>query len=114
MRSVVFALLGLTLVACGHSAERTARATATPPAAVVRVEMEHNRFTPRRITVRLGETVRWRNRDAVAHTVASQDVKLSSDAITSGETFSYRPRRTGRFDYYCTIHAGQTGVLIVR
>jgi plastocyanin len=50
----------------------------------------------------------------VAHTVASADLKLSSEAIRGGESFSYRPRRRGRFDYYCTIHANQTGVLIVR
>jgi plastocyanin len=116
MRALAFTLLGLALAACGDSPPRAATATATaaPAAAVVRVDMKHNRFTPRRITVRLGETVRWTNRDRVAHTVASQEVKLSSDAIRGGETFSYRPRRAGRFNYFCTIHAGQTGVLNVR
>ncbi len=112
MRSLVLALLGLTVVACGSSPERTA--SAAPQASVVRVGMKHNRFTPRRITVRLGQRVRWTNGDAVAHTVASVDLRLSSDAIRAGKTFSYRPRRAGRFRYFCTIHAGQTGVLVVR
>jgi plastocyanin len=46
--------------------------------------------------------------------LASADLKLSSEAIRAGKRFSYRPRRRGRFDYYCTIHANQTGVLVVR
>jgi plastocyanin len=76
--------------------------------------MRHNRFVPARVVVRLGETVRWTNRDATAHTVASQDLRLASDAIGPGATFAYRPRRRGRFRYFCTIHAGQNGVLVVR
>ena len=62
----------------------------------------------------VGQTIRWTNDDAVAHTVASSALRLASEGIRSGDTFTYRPARAGRFPYYCTIHAGQRGVLIVR
>jgi plastocyanin len=107
MRVILLAALCLTTVGCGSAAQPTP----TPP--VVNADMRHNRFAPSRLPVRLGQTVRWTNRDAVAHTVASQDLRLSSDAIRAHQTFAYRPRHVGRFTYYCTIHAGQTGVLIV-
>jgi plastocyanin len=111
MRVILLAALCLTTVGCGSAAQPTT--TPTPTATVVNADMRHNRFAPTRLPVRLGQTVRWTNRDAVAHTVASQDLRLSSDAIRAHQTFAYRPRHVGRFTYYCTIHAGQTGVLIV-
>jgi plastocyanin len=116
MRAIVLAAVLVLGVGCGgtgHAARSTATATVTGGGAV-RVTMRHNRFAPHRIVVRLGQTVRWTNHDAVAHTVASAQLRLSSEAIRAGTSFSYRPRRRGRFAYYCTIHAGQTGVLVVR
>ena len=85
---------------------------ATP--AVATVEMRDNRFVPARIVVRRGQLIRWTNHDRVAHTVASSSLRLASEAIDGGGTFSYRPPRAGRFKYYCTIHFGQRGVLVVR
>jgi plastocyanin len=114
---LLLTLLCLAVAGCGSESETTPAKTtpkAAPTAAVLEVDMRHNRFLPHRIVVQPGQTVRWRNRDAVAHTVASQDLHLASEAIRGGETYSYRARRTGRFDYFCTIHAGQTGVLVVR
>lgn len=111
MRAILLATVCLTALGCGGASKPAATATHAP--AVVDADMRHNRFVPPRIVLRLGQTVRWTNRDTVAHTVASQDLRLSSDAIRAHETFRYRPRRVGRFTYFCTIHAGQTGVLIV-
>lgn len=111
VRAILLTALCVTTVGCGGEARPAA--TPTPTATVLSADMSHNRFVPVRLALRLGQTVRWTNRDAVAHTVASQDLHLSSEAIRSHQTFTYRPRRTGRFTYYCTIHAGQTGVLIV-
>jgi plastocyanin len=112
MRAALLAAACLAAAGCGGAPKPAATAPERP--AAVRVEMRDNRFIPRRIVVRLGQAVRWTNRDAVAHTVASRDLQLSSEGIEGGENFGYRPLRAGRFRYYCTIHAGQTGVLVVR
>ena len=76
--------------------------------------MKHNKFRPKRVVVRLGQTVRWTNHDQVAHTVAAQRPSIASEAIGPGATFTYRPRRRGTIRYFCTIHANQNGVLVVR
>jgi plastocyanin len=104
------ALIGLVLAAgCGgdHKAPK-------PAAAVVQVAMRNIKFVPARVTVKVGQTVRWTNHDTVAHTVASAKLKLASEGIADGQSYEYRAARPGRFAYYCTIHAGQTGVLVVR
>lgn len=113
MRAATLAAACLAFAACGDSATRPP--SDTPAAsAVVDVDMRNNRFEPRRAVAGLGEAVRWTNRDAVAHTVASQELRLSSEAIRPGESFTYRPQRAGSFRYFCTIHFGQRGRLVVR
>jgi plastocyanin len=107
------ALIIVCLAAAGCGGAANVAPDPPEPPAVIDVDMRDNRFAPRRVVVRLGQKVVWTNRDAVAHTVASRDLRLSSEGIEGGGEFGYRPRRAGRFRYYCTIHAGQTGVLVV-
>jgi plastocyanin len=102
----------LVLAGCG-SAEPAATPSPTP-AAVVPVAMRDIKFVPARLTVTVGQTVRWTNGDKVTHTVASAALKLASEGIPGGQSYQYRATKPGRFPYYCTIHAGQTGVLVVR
>jgi plastocyanin len=106
-------LIGVVALAgCGGGSD-TPAATPKPAAAVVPVVMRNIKFVPARVTVKVGQTVRWTNEDKVPHTVASAKLKLASDAISGGQTFTYKATRAGTFPYYCTIHAGQTGVLVV-
>jgi plastocyanin len=107
------------LAACGGSSSSqkpAAAPTATAPAAKAPVEvtMRNIRFRPHRVVIHLGQTVRWTNDDQVDHTVASSQLKVASEGIGPGKTFSYAPKRRGTFAYFCTIHAGQTGVLVVQ
>jgi plastocyanin len=114
MRRIVPAALCLAAAGCGSSAASSTPTPTATPAHVVDVAMRDIKFVPATTTVKLGQTVRWTNDDHVAHTVASPKLRLASEAIDGGGTFSYTPRRRGRFPYFCTIHAGQAGVLIVR
>jgi plastocyanin len=102
----------LLLAGCGGG-EKAAAPTPTPTPAVVPVAMRDITFVPARITVKVGQTVHWTNHDKVAHTVASAKLKIASEGISEGQTYEYRATRAGTFPYYCTIHAGQTGVLVV-
>ena len=113
MRAAWLLPLCLVVAGCGEETATKPARTPTETPAVVEVDMRDNRFVPRRIVVSPGQTVKWVNRDAVAHTVASQDLHLSSEAIRGGATYRYRARLTGTFAYFCTIHIGQTGVLVV-
>ena len=111
MRRLVLIVL-LAVAGCGGDDKPPA--AAPTPAAVVPVAMRNIKFVPARITVKVGQTVRWTNHDKVAHTVASAKLKLASEGIEDGQSYEYRATRPGMFPYYCTIHAGQSGVLVVR
>jgi plastocyanin len=81
---------------------------------VVQVKMKDILFVPDKITARAGQTVRWTNDDAVAHTVkAESGADFSSDAIQQGKTFEARVTKAGAIAYVCTIHPGQKGTITV-
>jgi plastocyanin len=71
-------------------------------------------FTPNTITVAVGETVTWTNKDNVAHTVTSNTPLFNSGSMSNGTTFSFTFPSAGTFDYHCSIHAGMTGTVIVQ
>ncbi len=111
-------LLLLCLAAAGCGSDKstpaaTPTSTPAPAAGVVKVAMRNIKFVPPRVTVRVGQTVRWTNDDTVAHTVASAKLNLASEAIGHGKTYVYKATKPGTFPYYCTIHANQNGVLVV-
>ena len=80
------------------------------------VSMRNNRYIPSSVTVRSGQTVRWTNDDAVAHTVtATSGAQFDSGTIEAGDHYEYKPTSAGRISYYCTIHGRQqSGTITVR
>jgi plastocyanin len=84
----------------------------------IRIEMRGFRFNPDMVTVKQGTTVTWINRDAVAHTVTSgvrnnESGLFDSGNMSSGAIFSYTFNEKGTFDYFCLLHSGMDGAIIV-
>jgi len=107
----VLASVAASSASSGSQAPSQARAAAQ--GSVVKVRMRRNRFRPHRVVVRLGQRVRWINRDPRVHTVTSDRLGINK-VVRRRKTFTFRPRKRGRFAYFCLIHANQTGVLVVR
>lgn len=79
------------------------------------VSMKGLRFHPARLTVRVGQTVTWRNDDAVDHNVtATKGGSFHSRAFGGGRTYTVTPTRAGTVNYVCTLHPGMEGVLVVK
>ena len=89
-------------------------ATGCTPADFDRVEVEMTAlsFAPETVTVRVGDTLSWVNRDLVPHTVHSGDA-FASGAISAGERFSFVPSAAGEVRYLCAYHPLMRGVLRV-
>src|SRR3954469_11128570 len=77
------------------------------------VSMDGTTFTPREITVKVGETVTWTNKDPFPHNVTSSSGSFSSGDLDPDRQWQFRAANTGRFTYVCTLHPGMDGTLIV-
>lgn len=84
----------------------------------VEVNMTDFTFQPQRIEVEPGTTVTWVNNDAFAHTVTAGTRDNPTDEFSSGEieprdSFSYTFDEPGTYEYFCTIHEGMSGTIVV-
>ena len=84
------------------------------PAAETAIKIDNFTFSPDTVTVPVGSTLRWTNRDDIPHTVVSDDkTSFKSKALDTDETFSYTFTKPGTYVYFCSIHPKMTGKIIV-
>lgn len=82
-------------------------------------------FEPKRITIAVGQTVRWHNTSLLVHTVTGDPAKATREgsatlpkgagAFDSGNlqpdsTFSHTFERPGTYRYFCIPHEGASMV----
>jgi plastocyanin len=61
-----------------------------------------------------GQTIRWSNADAIAHTVtATSGASFDSQTIEAGDEFRWTITRSGRVSYLCRS-MGMTATIVVR
>lgn len=82
-----------------------------PRPRTVEVTIDDNVYEPKRIAVRPGTTVEWRNEGRNEHNVLPDKGTRFGDAeIDRGATYSFRFDEPGKYGYYCSFHgAPRTG-----
>jgi plastocyanin len=85
-----------------------------PSAAAAEVKIDNFSFGPQTITVPIGATVTWTNRDDIPHTVVSTDGVFKSKVRDTDETFSYTFTKAGTYPYFCSVHPKMTGQIVVQ
>ena len=88
--------------------------TAAIPAPAPGIEIRNFRFTTPTLTVPVGTTVSWTNRDEEPHTVTSAERVFASPGLDAGETFSFTFTTPGTYRYYCALHPHMAGMVVVR
>lgn len=83
-------------------------------AAAASVKIDNFSFGPDAVTVPVGTTVTWTNRDDIPHTVVSSDGVFKSKALDTDDQFSYTFTKPGTYPYFCSIHPKMTGRIIVQ
>jgi plastocyanin len=79
------------------------------------VTIDNFSYKPQTLTVSVGTTVTWINRDDIPHTVLSTDKRtIVSPALDTDEKFSYTFTTAGTNDYYCSVHPHMKGRIIVQ
>jgi len=92
----------------------SATATDQPSAANAEVKIDNFSFGPETLTVAVGTTVTWTNRDDIPHTVVSTDGVFKSKVRDTDEKFSYTFVKPGTYAYYCSVHPKMTGKVVVQ
>jgi plastocyanin len=85
-----------------------------PSAANAEVKIDNFSFGPQTLTVPVGATVTWANRDDIPHTVVSTDGVFKSKVRDTDEKFSYTFTKAGTYPYFCSVHPKMTGKVVVQ
>jgi plastocyanin len=118
MVSLLVVLL-LLLIGCGSSqGAQPGGSSATPVQGTAEVAMKNRQFVPKEITITAGTTVVWTNEDSYSHTVTSgtrgNPTGLFDTEVQAGGTFQYTFDNPGTYPYYCKIHPGMDGTVVVQ
>src|SRR5438105_4545245 len=93
---------------------RGVTANAQSSAAAGEVTIDNFSFGPQTVTVAVGVTVTWINKDDIPHTVVSTDGVFKSKVRDTDEKFSYTFSKAGTYPYFCSVHPKMTGKIVVQ
>ena len=110
---IFVAALGLGVAGLGVRSAGVA-ASALPRPATMEVAIDNFAFGPTDLTVAVGTTVTWTNRDDIPHTVVSTEKVFKSKVLDTDEKFSFTFSTPGTYPYFCSIHAKMTGKVVVQ
>ena len=111
--AVCTALAILALGVLGAAANNPGVAAQPPDSPEVKID--NFSFTPATLTIAVGSTVTWTNRDDIPHTVVSVDdpKAFKSKVFDTDEKFSFKFDKAGTYSYFCSIHPKMTGKVVV-
>jgi plastocyanin len=79
-----------------------------------RAFMADDCFTPTIVRIDVGQSVTWTNKDGTPHVVAGANASWGSyDEIGQGGRTTIRFTRSGVYPYFCIIHPGMIGAVVV-
>jgi plastocyanin len=73
-------------------------------------------FAPALVTVAPGTKVTWVNNDEEPHTVTSADggKTFKSEALDTGDKFTFTFATPGTYKYFCSIHPHMVATIVVK
>ena len=87
---------------------------AAPKSTTHTIDIEALKFSLPTLEVKPGDTVIWKNKDAFPHNVIAENKGFRSPGIQSGQSWEFKARNLGVFQYVCTLHPGMKAVLTVK
>ncbi len=88
--------------------------TNNPSVSANTVIIENYAFNPATITVKVGDTVTWTNKDSMEHTASSDDGTFDTGLIKQGKSGTVTFSKAGTYTYHCTVHHNMKGTVIVQ
>jgi plastocyanin len=76
------------------------------------VMIDNFTFEPAQLTVKVGTTITWKNRDDIPHTVVAAG-KFRSKTLDTDDSYSFTFTSAGDYKYFCSLHPHMTGTIKV-
>ena len=113
--AVLLVALGLGMAGLG-AGTGTFSASAQQKLETTEVKIDNFSFGPGTLTVPVGTTVTWANRDDIPHTVVSSDdpKAFKSRVMDTDEKFSFTFSKPGTYPYFCSVHPKMVGKVVVQ
>ena len=96
--------------------QRDFTASAQQASAPAEVKIDNFSFSPAVLTIPVGTTVTWTNRDDIPHTVVSSDdpKAFKSKVLDTDEKFAFTFSKPGSYPYFCSVHPKMVGKVVVQ
>jgi plastocyanin len=107
-RRIAIAVSALSLISCGGPGV----AAVASNGATHTVAIDGTSFQPAALTIHLGDTVVWVNKDPFPHTATSEGA-FDSGQLAPGGTWRFVPKQKGELAYTCLLHRTMKGTLKV-
>lgn len=106
----------------------TAAASGTAPGGTTaKINTKLLKFEPQKLTVKKGTTVVWEVPDSLVHNVTTGKITIGGNGLRTaenpdgtidkplkkGQTVSFTFDKPGTYTYYCSIHKGMNGEIVV-
>ena len=109
------AVTALAGAGCGSSSSPAAPTVAADVTITMVGDRGNQSFSPNPSSMRVGQTVAWKNGDTTAHDATQDASRFGTGTISAGATSAPITMSTaGTFTYHCTIHPGMVGTLVVQ
>jgi plastocyanin len=107
--------LALTLAACSTATPAASPTSVASPGGDVppAVAIKDSAFSPAALTVKVGTTVFWTQKDSVPHLVKWADATAPGPQMALGDTYQRKFDTAGTFSYVCGIHSSMKGSVTV-
>ena len=77
------------------------------------VDIKDSKYLPSTLTVAVGTTVRWTNRDEETHTVTFDPERFGSAGLDLNEDYTHTFTKPGQYPYTCDLHPFMQGTIVV-
>jgi plastocyanin len=108
-RALALSTAILALLPCS-----TGQAVAPAKPVTHTVTIEEMQFKPAELTVKVGDSIVWVNKDMFPHTATSKAKAFDSQQIDPGQSWTYRAMKKGAGPYICALHPTMLGTLRIK
>lgn len=78
------------------------------------VGIENFAYSPSTITVKVGDSVTWTNKDGVGHSATADDNSFNTGVLSQNQSGSVTFSKAGTYPYHCSVHPSMHGTVIVQ